>query len=240
MKLDILVIVAHPDDAELGCGGTILAHVAQQKKVGIIDLTQGELGSNGTVDTRYAEAAAASTILGLALRDNLKFSDGFFANDEIHQLQVIQAIRTYQPTLVITNAIADRHPDHAKAAQLVQTACFLSGLRKIITHDKQGQPQTAWSPQQLYHIIQADYIKPDFVVDISDFWEQKVQAIQAYQTQFFNPNSKETVKTFISTPEFMKLVEGRATDFGQSIRTRYGEGFTKNRQIGVKNLFDLV
>jgi N-acetylglucosamine malate deacetylase 1 len=240
MKLDILVLVAHPDDAELSCGGTILAHVAQQKKVGVIDYTQGELGSNGTVETRYAEAAEASKILGLAVRDNLKFRDGFFANDESHQIAVVKAIRTYQPEIIIANATADRHPDHARAALLTQTACFLAGLRKIATQDEAGKPQQAWTTKHLFHCIQSDYIKPDFVMDITPFWEQKIKAVQAYGTQFHNPQKTDGVQTFISTPEFMKFLEGRATDFGLSIRTKYGEGFTKNRQIGVKNLFDLV
>lgn len=240
MKLDILIFAAHPDDAELSCGGTILAHTAQGKKVGVIDYTQGELGSNGTIETRYAEAAEASKILGLAVRENLKFRDGFFQNDEAHQLAVIKAIRTYQPEIVLGNAITDRHPDHAKAAALTRTACFLAGLRKIETFDEQQQPQKAWSVKQLFHFIQSDYIQPDLVVDISDFWEQKIKAVQAYGTQFHNPANKEAVKTFISTPEFMKMLEGRATDFGQSIRTRYGEGFTKNRQIGIKSLFDIL
>jgi bacillithiol biosynthesis deacetylase BshB1 len=240
MKLDILVLAAHPDDAELSCGGTILAHIAQGKKVGVIDYTQGELGSNGSVEIRYAEAAKASEILGLSVRKNLKFRDGFFQNDEPHQLATIAAIREYQPDIVLANAITDRHPDHAKAANLTRTACFLAGLRKIETFDENGEPQVAWSPKQLFHFIQSDYIQPDFIVDISEFWEQKLEAIFAYSTQFYNPKNPDAVKTFIATPEFLKMLEGRAADMGQAIRTKYGEGFTKVRQLGVKNLFDLV
>jgi bacillithiol biosynthesis deacetylase BshB1 len=242
MKLDILVLAAHPDDAELSCGGTILAHTSKGKKVGVIDYTQGELGSNGTIETRYAEAAAASKIMGLAIRENLKFRDGFFQNDEAHQLATVRMIRKYKPEIVIGNAITDRHPDHAKAANLTRVACFLSGLRKIETFDDNGQLQEHWSPKQLFHCIQSDYIVPDFVVDISEFWEQKLEAVFAYNTQFYNPNSKDsnTVKTFIATPEFLKMLEGRAADLGNSIRTKYGEGFTKVRNLGIGNLFDIL
>lgn len=255
MKLDILVLAAHPDDAELSCGGTILSHVAKGKKVGVIDYTQGELGSNGTVETRYAEAAKASAILGLSVRENLKFRDGFFQNDETHQMAVIKAIRKYQPDIILANAITDRHPDHAKAANLSRTACFLAGLRKIETFDDnfsdnldtKREPQQAWTTKQFFHYIQSDYIQPDFVVDISDFWEQKLAAIFAYNTQFYNPandslnnTSTETIKTFIATPQFLKMLEGRAADLGQGIRCNYGEGFTKVRQLGIDNLFDIL
>ncbi len=243
MKLDILVLAAHPDDAELSCGGTILMHTLQGKKVGVIDYTQGELGSNGTIETRYAEAAAAAKIMGLAVRENMKFRDGFFQNDETNQLATVRMIRKYQPEIVIANAITDRHPDHAKAANLTRTACFLSGLRKIETWNDNGEQQQAWSPKQLFHCIQSDYIVPDFVVDISSVWEQKLAAILAYNTQFFNPNNTnhtDTVKTFIASPEFLKMLEGRAADFGNSIRTKYGEGFTKVRNLGIKNLFDIL
>jgi bacillithiol biosynthesis deacetylase BshB1 len=239
MKLDILVFAAHPDDAELSCGGTILAHLAQGKKVGIVDYTQGELGSNGTIKTRYAESDKASKILGLTVRENLKFRDGFFQNDEEHQLATIRMIRKYQPEIILANAITDRHPDHAKAANLTKTACFLAGLRKIETFDENGNVQTAWNTKQLFHYIQSDYIQPDFVVDISDYWERKLEAIFAYQTQFYNPNAKDSVQTFIASPEFIKMLEGRAADWGQSIRKKYAEGFTKIRQLGVESLFDI-
>jgi len=235
MKIDILVIVAHPDDAELSCGGTIAMQVAAGNKVGVIDLTQGELGSRGTVQTRYQEAEKASQILGLSVRENLGFADGFFVNDQAHQLQVIKKIRQYQPQIVITNAKTDRHPDHAKAGELVETACFLAGLVKIDTQ------QATWRPENIYHVIQSDYIKPDFVVDISDFWETKMQSVLAYQTQFYTPNQNtDEPQTFISSENFARFLEARAREFGQAIRCKYGEGFTSRKFIGIKNIFDLL
>ncbi|MFN3315289.1 MAG: bacillithiol biosynthesis deacetylase BshB1, partial [Raineya sp.] len=181
MKLDLLVFAAHPDDAELSCSGTIVAHIAKGKKVGIIDLTQGELGTRGTPQTRKQEAETATKIMGLHVRQNLGFADGFFKNDAEHQLAVIQKIREFQPEIVLANALTDRHPDHAKAAELVRDACFLAGLAKIET------AQPAHRPKHLYHFIQDRYIAPDFVMDISDFWEIKKQAILAYKTQFNAP-----------------------------------------------------
>jgi bacillithiol biosynthesis deacetylase BshB1 len=236
-KLDILVIVAHPDDAELGCAGTILSHVSRGYKVGVVDLTAGELGTNGSADLRAQEAAAASALMGLSIRENLGFRDGFFVNDEAHQLEVIRLIRKYKPSIVITNAIQDRHVDHGRGAQLVADACFLSGLKKIETLNE-GQKQDAWRPANVYHIIQSNYIEPDFVVDISDFWEQKQAVVRAYGSQFYIPGAQNE-PTFISTPEFWLFLEGRAREFGQSIRTKYGEGFTTAKKIGVSNLFDL-
>lgn len=240
MKLDILVIAAHPDDAELSCSGTIFASIAQGKKVGVIDLTQGELGTRGTAETRREEAANAAKVMQLSVRENLGMRDGFFQNDEAHQLEVIKAIRQYQPEIVLTNAIRDRHPDHAKAADLVRTACFLAGLKRIETNHT-GENQEAWRPKNVYHFIQSDYIEPDFVVDISPYWEQKVQAIKAYKTQFHvSEESKKGEQTFISTPEFMNFLEGRAREYGQSIRVKYGEGFTTEKQIGVVSLFHII
>jgi N-acetylglucosamine malate deacetylase 1 len=240
MKLDILVIAAHPDDAELSCAGTIFASIAQGKTVGVIDLTQGELGTRGTIETRKEEAENAAQIMQLTVRTNLKLRDGFFQNDEAHQLEVIKVIRHYQPDIVLTNAIRDRHPDHAKAAHLVQTACFLAGLKQIQTY-REAKEQDAWRPKNVYHFIQSDYIEPDFVVDISDYWDKKVEAIKAYKTQFhISEQSKEGVQTFISTPEFMNFLEGRAREYGQSIRVKYGEGFTTDKQIGIKSLFDVI
>lgn len=240
MKLDILVIAAHPDDAELSCSGTIFASIAQGKKVGVIDLTQGELGTRGTAETRKEEAENAAKVMKLAVRENLGLRDGFFQNDEIHQLEVIKAIRQYQPEIVLANAIRDRHPDHAKAADLVRTACFLAGLKRIETV-RNGENQEAWRPKNIYHFIQSDYIEPDFVVDISPYWEQKVEAIRAYKTQFHvSEESKKGEQTFISTPEFMNFLEGRAREYGQSIRVKYGEGFTTEKQIGIQSLFDIV
>ena len=239
-KLDILVIAAHPDDAELGCGGTLCSHVAQGKKVGIIDLTEGELGSNGTVATRYAEAAKASEVLGVTVRKNMRFRDGFFVNDEAHQLALIREIRAFQPDIVLTNAPKDRHPDHAKGAELVKTACFLAGLKKISTQDQDGTEQTAWRPRQLFHFIQSEYLLPDFIVDISGYWEQKMEAVYAYSTQFYNPKHQEQVQTFIATPAFLKMLEGRAADWGLSIGKQYGEGFICSKPIGITDLGEIL
>ncbi|TZF83805.1 bacillithiol biosynthesis deacetylase BshB1 [Pedobacter sp. BS3] len=239
MKLDILVFAAHPDDAELGCSGTILKHVALGKKVGIIDLTRGELGSRGTAETRDVEAADSARILGLAVRENLWMRDAFFRNDEEHQLQVIRKIRQYQPDIVLCNALEDRHPDHGRGGDLVNDAVFLSGLTKIVTDDE-GQPQQAWRPRLLLQFIQDRYIKPDIIVDVTDFWQQKVASIQAFKTQFYNPEYDEPTATYISSPEFMHIVEGRAREFGKNIGVTFGEGFTCRRQLGVSNLFELL
>lgn len=238
MKLDILVLAAHPDDAELGCGGTILRHVALGHKVGVVDFTQGELGTRGTVETREQEAAASAKILGLSVRENLKLRDGFFKNDEEHQLKVIRAIRTYQPDVVLANAIYDRHSDHGRAAQLAADACFLSGLTKINTTDEKGNKQEAWRPKVVYHYIQSLFIEPDFVFDITPHWEKKLDAIRAFKTQFFDPNSSEP-ETYISSPNFLRMIESRAVELGHAIGARYGEGFTVQRYPGVKNLLDL-
>ncbi len=239
MKLDILVLAAHPDDAELGCSGTIASHIAQGKKVGVVDLTRGELGTRGTIATRAKEAADSSKILGLSVRENLQLRDGFFQNTEENQLAVVRAIRKYQPKIILTNAIKDRHPDHAKGAQLVFDSCFLSGLIKIKTVNEAGNEQTAWRPNALYHFIQSEYIEPDFIVDISAYWETKINSIRAFKTQFFNPDSKEP-ETYISNPLFLKMVESRAIEFGHAIGVSYGEGFTVSRFPGVNSLFDLL
>lgn len=239
LKLDILVIAVHPDDAELGCAGTILKHVAEGRKVGVVDLTQGELGTRGTIETRYAEAEAASKILGLSARENLKMRDGFFKNDEEHQLKVIAAIRKYRPEIVIANAMVDRHPDHARASELVNDSIFLAGLRMIETHFN-GELQEPHRPNLLLHFIQDYYIEPDIIVDITPFWDQKIKAIQAYKTQFFNPDyQEEEPQTYISKPQFIQVIEGRAREFGKSIHADFGEGFTCRRILGVDNLFSL-
>lgn len=239
MKLDILVVAAHPDDAELGCGGTIAKHASQGYKVGIVDLTQGELGTRGSVESRRQEAQDASKILGVVLRENLKLRDGFFRNDEDHQLKLIQAIREYRPEIVLANAIYDRHTDHAKGANLSYDASFLAGLAKIRTHNLDGTEQEPWRPKQIYHFIQSIFVEPDFIVDISDYWDHKIRAIQAFKTQFFDPTSKEP-ETYISKPGFLKMVESRAVEFGHAIGTQYGEGYTVRRYPGVKSLFDLM
>ena len=241
IKLDILVLAAHPDDAELSCSGTILKHIQMGKKVGIIDLTQGELGSRGTVETRYAEARKASEILGISVRENLQLADGFFQNDKESQFAIIRMIRKYQPEIVLANAINDRHPDHGKGARVAVDACFLSGLRMIETNIN-GEKQALWRPKNLYHYIQDQYIMPDFVVDISEFWETKKAAIRAYETQFFSQNADLEASmpvTYISTPEFLEFLEARAKELGHQINVKYGEGFTKTRILGVENLFDL-
>lgn len=237
MKLDILVIAAHPDDAELGCSGTIAAHVAKGLKVGIVDLTQGEMGTRGTPEIRLQESAAAAEILGLAARENLGFADVFFLDDKAHQHELIKIIRKYQPEIVLSNAISDRHPDHGKAASLATNACFMSGLRKIET--SLGEiSQDPWRPKFVYHYIQNNYIEPDFIFDISDYWETKVASILAFRSQFYDPSNQEPA-SFISSPEFLPFIESRSRELGHRIMTKYGEGFTVERFIGVTDLFDL-
>jgi bacillithiol biosynthesis deacetylase BshB1 len=233
MKLDILVFAAHPDDAELGCSGTIAAHIAKGYKVGVIDLTAGELGTRGTPELRAIEAKEASSILKLAVRECLHLADGFFEDDKQSIHAIIKAIRTYQPSIVMANAIYDRHPDHGRGSAIVSRASFLSGLAKI---EVDGLP--AWRPQQIYHYIQDRYIKPDFIVDITDFWQVKIASIKAYKSQFYDPNSKEP-QTYISSGEFLKFVEARAMEFGHSSGFTYGEGFTVEKIPGLNNLFDL-
>lgn len=239
MKLDILAIAAHPDDVEMSCAGTLLAATAVGKKIGIVDLTRGELGTRGTPETRAAEAAAASQILGVTVRENLGLADGFFQNDRAHQLPIIAALRRHQPDIVLCNAITDRHPDHGRAAQLISDACFLAGLRMIETLDNAGQPQAAWRPKHVYHFIQDRPITPDFVVDITPYWTKKWASILAYKTQFFNPNLDEP-STYLSSLEFNKFMEARAREFGHMIGVEFGEGFTKERILGVRELGDLV
>jgi bacillithiol biosynthesis deacetylase BshB1 len=237
MKLDILVLAAHPDDAELGCGGTIARQVALGNKVGIIDFTRGELGTRGTVQTRDQESKDSAQILGISVRENLNFRDGFFKNDEEHQREVIRVIRKYQPEIVLANATYDRHPDHGKGAELAFEACFYAGLAKIETTDN-GVNQKPWRPKHLYHFIQSQYIQPDFVLDVSDFWETKMKSIRAYKTQFHNPDSNEP-ETFISSPAFIKFLESRAQELGHAIGATYGEGFTVRRVIGVNDIFSI-
>ncbi|MFN3996421.1 bacillithiol biosynthesis deacetylase BshB1 [Algoriphagus sp.] len=236
-KLDILVIAAHPDDAELGCSGTIAAHVAKGYKVGIVDLTKGEMGTRGTPETRIQEAEEAAKILGLSARENLGFDDVFFKDDKDHQYELIRIIRKYQPEIVLANAISDRHPDHGKGASLATHACFMSGLRKIET-SFEGITQEPWRPNFVYHYIQNNYIKPDFIFDISEYWDTKVASIMAFKSQFYDPSNQEPA-SFISSPEFLPFIESRAREFGHRILSKYGEGFTVERLIGVEDLFDL-
>ena len=238
MKLDILVLAAHPDDAELTCGGTIAKHIALGKKVGVVDLTRGELGTRGTPEIRKAEAIESSRILGLSVRDNLKLKDGFFQNDIESQQKVIQAIRIYRPEIVLANAIYDRHPDHGKGAQLAFDACFYAGLEKIKT-EFEGTDQAPWRPRAIYNFIQSQYIQPDIIVDVSDYWKVKMDAVKAYKSQFYDPNSSEP-ETYISNPGFLQMVESRGIETGHAIGVKYGEGFTVPRTPGIKNLFDLL
>lgn len=237
MKLDILAFGAHPDDVELGCGATIAKEISSGKKVGIVDLTQGELGTRGSVEIRYKEAAEAARILGIHARENLRFRDGFFVNDEAHQLEIIKMIRKYQPEIVLCNAIDDRHIDHGKGSKLVSDACFLSGLRKIETL-LDGVEQESWRPKLVYHYIQWKNIEPDFVVDVSDFMQQKLNAVMAYSSQFYDPNSKEPVSP-IATKNFTESIEYRAKDLGRLVFAEYAEGFTVERYLAVNSLADL-
>jgi len=237
MKLDILAFGAHPDDVELGCSGTIAKEISLGKKVGIIDLTRGELGTRGSVAIRNKESDGAATLLGLSVRENLDMRDCFFVNDEAHQLKVIQMIRKYQPEIVICNAIDDRHIDHSKGSSLVSDACFLSGLRKIQT-ELSGVEQEAWRPKVVYHYIQWNNLTPDFVVDISGFIDIKMESILKYSSQFFNPNTNEP-ESPITTKNFLDSVKYRAQDLGRIIGCEYGEGFTVERYLAVNSLSDL-
>lgn len=238
MKLDILVFGAHPDDVELSCGATIAKEISMGKTVGIIDLTRGELGTRGTAEIRDAEAAEAAKILGVAVRENLNFRDGFFINDEAHQLEVIKMIRKYQPEIVICNAIDDRHIDHAKGSRLVSDACFLSGLVKIET-SLDNSFQKAWRPKLVYHYIQWKNIVPDFVVDVTGFMDVKVASVMAYRSQFYDENSTDPV-TPIATKNFKESIHYRAQDLGRLINTDYAEGFTTERYVAVSSLGNLM
>ncbi|MGI9546326.1 MAG: bacillithiol biosynthesis deacetylase BshB1 [Flavobacteriaceae bacterium] len=239
MKLDILVFSAHPDDAELGAGATIAKEVALGRKVGIIDLTRGELGTRGTAEIRDKEAAKASEILGLTVRENLEFADGFFVNDKEHQLAVIRTIRKYRPDIVLCNAIEDRHIDHAKGSQLVSDACFLSGLIKIDTMmEGDDQWQNPWRPKQVYHFIQWKNLEPDFVVDVSGFIDKKMEAIAAYASQFYDPGSDEP-NTPISSKNFAESIKYRARDLGRLVGVEHAEGFNVERHIAVNTLKDI-
>lgn len=237
MKLDILAVGAHPDDVELSCGATVAKEVANGKKVGILDLTRGELGTRGTEKTRNEESQLASKILGVAVRENLGFADGFFVNDRIHQMEVIKIIRKYQPEIVICNAIVDRHIDHGKGSKLVSDACFLSGLVKIRT-EYNGEFQEHWRPKQVYHYIQWRNLEPDIVVDVTGFIDQKMEAVLAYKTQFYDPKSKAP-ETPISSKNFTDSIIYRARDFGRLVGVECGEGFTVERYPAVDSLFDL-
>lgn len=238
MKLDILAFGAHPDDVELGCAGTLAKEVSLGKSVGIIDLTQGELGTRGSAEIRFQEATNAAQILGVRVRENLKMRDGFFVNDETHQLQVIKMIRKYRPEIVLCNAIDDRHIDHAKGSKLISDSCFLAGLQKVETM-LEGNIQAAWRPKLVYHYIQWKSIEPDFVVDITGFMDKKMEAIMAYDSQFYNPNTDEPV-TPIATKNFLESIKYRSQDLGRLIGTDFAEGFTVERYLAVSSLGDLI
>lgn len=238
MKIDILAIGAHPDDIELGCGGTLAKFINEGKTIAVVDLTQGELGTRGTNITRAEEAAEASKILGLSARENLMMKDGFLLNNEEHQMQIVKMIRKYQPEILFANAIEDRHPDHAKASKLVSDACFLSGLVKIET-ELQGEQQEPWRPKHVFHYIQWKNITPDFVMDISDFMEKKIEACLAYKTQFYDPNSKEPM-TPIATKDFLESLTYRAQDLGRLSGVTYAEGFTSERLLALKNFDGII
>lgn len=232
-KLDILVFAAHPDDVELACSGTLLKHISLGYKVGIVDLTRGELGTRGSAEIRAEETKVASSILGIHSRENLGFRDGFFEIDEAHLLKVVEVIRKHRPEIILANAASDRHPDHKRAGDLVSRANFLSGLVKIETAN-----QTAWRSKVVYRYIQDNYIEPDFVVDISGFEAKKLEAIKAFKSQFYDPNSTEP-KTPISREDFLDFILARSKQLGRPINAEYGEGFTVERYVGVDDLFEL-
>ncbi len=238
MKLDILAFGAHPDDVELSCSGTLAKEIANGKKVGIIDLTRGELGTRGSAEIRDKEAAKAADVLGITVRENLSFRDGFFLNDEKHQLEIIKMIRKYKPEIILCNAIDDRHIDHPKGSQLVSDACFLSGLRRIET-TLEGKTQEPHRPNVVYHYIQWKNIEPDFVVDISGFMDKKIESVMAYDSQFYVAGTKEP-ETPIATKNFLDSITYRAQDLGRLIGVDFAEGFTVERFVAVKNISDLI
>lgn len=235
MKLDVLAFGAHPDDVELSCSGTLLKLKEEGSKVGVVDLTMGELGTRGTVDTRRKESDSSSKILNIDVRENLDLGDGWFENNQENKLKVIQAIRKYQPTIIFANAIDDRHPDHPRAAKLLDEAFFLSGLKKIETQDN-GITQDIWRPKHLFHYIQYRYIKPDFVVDVTPYYETKMKAILSFKSQFYEPGKKSD--TLISSKKFLDFIKGRSHEMGSSIQVEHGEGFTSAvpLQIDLKTL----
>jgi len=238
MKLDILAIGVHPDDVELSCSGTLLKHIDMGKKIGLLDLTRGELGTRGSAEIRDQEAADSARLMGALVRDNLRMADGFFKNDKANQLKIVQILRKYQPEIVLANALSDRHPDHGRAAKLVHDACFLSGLIKIPTNDADGKLQDRWRPKALYHYIQDYDLKPDFVVDITPHMEKKLELIFAFKSQFYNPDSKEPISP-ISEKSFIDFIQSKNRSFGRPVGADFAEGFNVARSMGVRSLFDL-
>ncbi|RYY90609.1 MAG: bacillithiol biosynthesis deacetylase BshB1 [Chitinophagaceae bacterium] len=239
LKLDILAIGAHPDDVELGCSGVLIAAARTGKKTGVLDLTEGELGTRGTVETRYQEAADAARIMGLSARENLQLRDGFFVNDEESQRKLIAVIRRYRPDIVIGNIMEDRHPDHGRAGSLIYNACFLSGLRQVKTQDSDGSEQEAWRPRYVLQYLQDRFYEPDFVVDVSEVWEQRMESIKAYKTQFHDPKG-DGPQTYISSPQFMEAVVARARLLGKRIGVPFAEGFLSKKTVGIRSLDALV
>jgi bacillithiol biosynthesis deacetylase BshB1 len=238
MKLDILAIGVHPDDVELGCAGTLMSAIAEGKKVGIVDLTRGELGTRGTAETRKVEARNAANILGIEIRENLGMADGFFQNDESHQRLLIQAIRKFQPTIILANAPEDRHPDHGRSSKMVSDAAFLSGLRKIVTK-LDGKEQQEWRPTYVFHYLQDRFLQPSFVVDISKFMDKKLASVLAYSTQFYNPELNEP-ETYISSPQFIDSVKARAMMLGKRIGVEFAEGYISEKMIGISSFDSLI
>ncbi|MBT5507562.1 MAG: bacillithiol biosynthesis deacetylase BshB1 [Flammeovirgaceae bacterium] len=238
MKLDILAISAHPDDIELSCSGTLIAHKSQGYTTGILDLTEGEMSTRGTPATRQKESAEASEIMGLSMRENLGLSDAKFDLSFENQLRVIKVLRKFRPEIILANALYDRHPDHVRAAELIEEAVFKSGLVKIETEDEK-RIQSPWRPKKVYHYIQSVSLEPDFICDITAHMEEKMAAIRVFKSQFFDPKSKEP-DTYISNPDFLKLIEARSREWGHRIGVSFGEGFVQRQSLGVKNLFDLV
>ena len=241
MKLFVLGIGVHPDDVELSCSGTLINEVRKGNKAGVVDLTRGELGTRGTAETRDAEAQKAAEIMGLSVRENLGMRDGFFKNDEEHQRQLIRVIRKYQPEVVLSNILDDRHPDHGRAGKLIAESCFLSGLSKIETVDDEGKLQAKWRPKHILHYIQDRFYEPNLIVDISDVFEQRMETIKAYATQFHtSPDGAKGTQTYISTPDFLDAIVSRARLMGKRIGVKYGEGFISQKNIGISHLEQLV
>ena len=233
MKTDILAFGVHPDDVELGCAGTLIASIAQGKKVAVVDLTRGELGTRGSAETRMLEATNAAIVMGVHARENLEMADGFFKNDEINVRKVIEVIRKYQPEIILCNAPEDRHPDHGRSSKLVSDAAFLSGLRKIETLYNNIQ-QEIWRPKYIFHYIQDRYLKPDFVFDISAYHNKKIEAVLCYTTQFMSSDTSEP-QTYISTPDFIETVKARALMLGKRIGVEFAEGYISSKMIGVES-----
>jgi N-acetylglucosamine malate deacetylase 1 len=237
-KLDILAIGVHPDDVEISAAGTLISHIKAGKRAGILHLTKGEMGTRGSAKQRLKEAETAAGIIGAAMLDNAGMADVFFTNDPSHQLRLIEKIRLYRPEIVLCNALTDRHPDHGRASLLVSDACFYSGLVKIRTKYR-GKAQAAWRPRAVYHYIQDRHMRPDLVVDISPYFDQKMKAVKAYRSQFFDPDSPEP-PTYISTKAFIESIHNRNAEMGRIIGVDFAEGFVTERYPGIKNLFDLI